>query len=145
MRTDNTCPDCGVAVGQPHINQCDIERCSVCGGQQISCDCEGHDPMASAWTGGHVSENNDDLLSELSRIGYDGSEPQVADAPSDHDSTVRCDFCDGTEHVGVDLVPPDYEVTAAWCDSCHERLLAGLYVERQADVAGRVDWLREGL
>ncbi|MAX38803.1 MAG: hypothetical protein CME33_19775 [Gimesia sp.] len=51
MDKKEKCPDCGVAVGEPHKNECDVQRCSACGGQRISCDCETHDPLASVWTG----------------------------------------------------------------------------------------------
>lgn len=51
MNEKQTCPDCGTGLGQPHVNQCDVERCSQCGGQRISCDCEDHTPSESVWTG----------------------------------------------------------------------------------------------
>lgn len=34
------CHDCRVIKGQFHVPGCDVERCPVCGGQIIGCECE---------------------------------------------------------------------------------------------------------
>jgi hypothetical protein len=45
------CHDCGAGVGEPHIDGCENERCTVCGGQRMMCHCEGHDKGAASWIG----------------------------------------------------------------------------------------------
>lgn len=46
MATKEKCPDCHVVPGVYHKSGCDLERCSKCRGQKISCGCK-HKPGMS--------------------------------------------------------------------------------------------------
>lgn len=76
MTTHTTCPDCGTAVGQSHVNGCNIERCSACGDQRITCECEGHNPSESAWTSELSADRSESRGRRLPRES-EGLEPIV--------------------------------------------------------------------
>lgn len=83
MKNLPDCHDCGVKPGQPHNANCDVERCSVCGGQRLGCDCKGHDPLFARWTGiwpGHAETRELGLFSKWSKeTGWqdcDASDPE---------------------------------------------------------------------
>jgi hypothetical protein len=47
------CYRCGVAPGELHAPDCEVERCPYCGGQLVSCECRRRPPLDDRmpWTG----------------------------------------------------------------------------------------------
>ena len=75
MKKLSNCHFCRARPGEMHQRNCDVERCSVCGEQYISCSCEGHDPTFARWMGiwpGEAEANYLAIdLNELYAKGYD--------------------------------------------------------------------------
>jgi hypothetical protein len=47
-----SCPDCSASPGKYHMKGCDIERCTECEGQRLSCGCTDHgDYQREKWSG----------------------------------------------------------------------------------------------
>lgn len=78
------CGDCGVEPGWPHIDGCDVARCTECGWQRIGCE---HEESAlgwgQTWTGvwpgeaechelGLIYANGDPMLNELAMMAHMG-------------------------------------------------------------------------
>ncbi len=54
MEMLKSCHDCAAAPGEIHSENCDVERCSVCGDKRLQCDvndCKDHDKKFAKWTG----------------------------------------------------------------------------------------------
>lgn len=45
-----TCHDCAVGLGEPHVEGCDTARCLNCNGQRMVCPC-GEEGAGDVWTG----------------------------------------------------------------------------------------------
>lgn len=49
MKPEYHCYDCGIIIGELHVEGCDVESCTECGLQKLSCDCDTAE--RERWTG----------------------------------------------------------------------------------------------
>jgi hypothetical protein len=109
MIPQETCSDCGVGIGQPHQWECDIRRCSACGQQRTSCDCNDHDPAKSVWTGEWpATKNGLELPATAYRVTLKATVEVEIDVEANSETEARgkafgwnSDFANGTCKSGI--------------------------------------------
>lgn len=55
---EGRCSDCNASIGETHHIGCDTERCSICKGQFITCDCNYSEKILVTTSNWKHSENN---------------------------------------------------------------------------------------
>lgn len=130
MNEKQTCPDCGTGLGRPHVNQCDVERCSSCDGQRITYDYEDHAQASSSQEGVMVSDQKNNTTPNDKSPNCPGcavavgqpheSECEVEQCSVCHDQRCECN-CAG--HNSCEVIwegeTPDYECGGVLCEHCH--------------------------
>lgn len=80
LRAPRNCPVCNAKPGEAHVSGCDVERCSACGGQRISCECGlPHDSQFARWTGFWPGDLECIALGMVTRWEADANDPGPAD------------------------------------------------------------------